>query len=105
LHGFLFSVEDVAASFQQACVETIVEKIRRAVARAGARSVIIGGGVSANRGLRAAMEKFPLPVFFPPLRFCTDNAAMSAGLAHVYFEKRMFNDLSLDAVTFSSLAT
>jgi len=97
------SVEDIAASFQQACVDTIVEKIRRAVARTGARSVIIGGGVSANRGLRAAMQPFGQPAFFPPMQYCTDNAAMSAGLAHVFYESGRFDSLDLDAVTSSSL--
>ena len=74
-------IRDVAASFQAACVDVLVEKIRRAARRYSARSVIIGGGVSANSGLRKAMAKFPLPVFFPPMQYCTDNAAMIAGLA------------------------
>jgi N6-L-threonylcarbamoyladenine synthase len=72
-----------------------------AVEQTGARSVIIGGGVSANRGLRSALAKFPVPVFFPPLRYCTDNAAMSAGLADVYFREARFSGLGLDAVTHS----
>src|SRR6202020_809935 len=45
---------DIAAGFQQACVDVICKKLRRAVDRVGARSVIVGGGVSANQGLRAA---------------------------------------------------
>ncbi len=68
-----------------------------------ARAVIIGGGVSANRGLRAALAKFLVPVYFPPLRYCTDNAAMTAGLAHIYFQQGKFSDLGLDAVTFSQI--
>jgi N6-L-threonylcarbamoyladenine synthase len=96
-------VADICAGFQAACVDVLLEKVRRAARRIDARSVIIGGGVSANRGLRAAAARFPLPVFFPPVRYCTDNAAMSAGLAQVYFDKKIFSDLSLDAVTFSRL--
>jgi len=57
-------LSDIAAGFQAACIDVIVEKIRRAARRIDARSVILGGGVSANRGLRAAMEDFELPVFF-----------------------------------------
>ena len=95
---------DVCASFQAACVDVILTKLRRAAGRVGARSVIVGGGVSANRGLRAALERFPLPVFVPPLRYCTDNAAMSGGLAHVYFEQKRFSELSLDAITHSQFA-
>jgi N6-L-threonylcarbamoyladenine synthase len=98
------SIEDIAASFQQACVDTIVEKLRRAVARTGAQCVIIGGGVSANSGLRAAMQTFSLPTFFPPMEYCTDNAAMSAGLAHVFYEAGQFSALDLDAVTNSALS-
>ena len=97
------AVADVAASFQAACVDVILEKLRRAARAVGARSVIIGGGVSANSGLRAALASFPVPVYFPPLRYCTDNAAMSAGLAHVLLDAGRVSALDLDAVTFSEL--
>ena len=92
---------DMAASFQAACVDVVVEKLRRAARRVGARCAIVGGGVSANRGLRAALEHFEVPVLFPPMRYCTDNAAMSAGLADVYFREGRFSDLGLDAITHS----
>jgi N6-L-threonylcarbamoyladenine synthase len=94
---------DVAASFQAACVDTLVEKVRRAVERIGARSVIIGGGVSANRGLRERMAGFSLPVFFPKPEYCTDNAAMSAGLADLLLKSGKTSGLDLDAITFSEL--
>jgi len=92
---------DVAASFQAACVDVIVKKIRRAVRRTGANSVIVGGGVSANRGLREALKAFEIPVHFPPLAYCTDNAAMSAGLAHLYLAAGRTSALDLDAITYS----
>lgn len=92
---------DIAAGFQAACIDVIVEKLCRAARQTGARSIIIGGGVSANRGLRARLSDFALPVFFPPLQYCTDNAAMTAGLAHVYFTRSQFSDLNLDAITYS----
>src|SRR5687768_540576 len=94
-------LEDICASFQAACVDTIVRKLRRGIEHTGARSVIVGGGVSANRGLREALERFDLPVHFPPMRYCTDNAAMSAGLAHMFYRENQFNELDLDAVTYS----
>ena len=90
---------DVAASFQAACVDVIVKKLKRAAQRTGARSIILGGGVSANSGLREALARFHLPVFFPPMRYCTDNAAMSAGLAELSFRAGAFSALDLDAVT------
>jgi tRNA A37 threonylcarbamoyltransferase TsaD len=42
-----------------------------------------------------------VPVPFPPLRYCTDNAAMSAGLAQMYYRRGAFSGLDLDAVTYS----
>jgi N6-L-threonylcarbamoyladenine synthase len=94
-------IRDIAASFQAACVDVLIEKIRRAAGKFDARSVIIGGGVSANRGLRTAMEDFPLPVFFPPMQYCTDNAAMSAGLAHLFLSAGRTSPLDLDAIPYS----
>ena len=96
-------VADIAASFQAACIGVLVEKIRRAVDRTAARSVIVGGGVSANRGLRAALATFPLPCHFPLLRYCTDNAAMIAGLGDVHLVAGRVSGLDLDAVTFSEI--
>jgi N6-L-threonylcarbamoyladenine synthase len=96
-------VADIAASFQAACVGVLVEKLRRAVERTSARSVIVGGGVSANGGLRAALATFAVPARFPSLRYCTDNAAMIAGLADVHLAAGRVAGLDLDAVTFSEI--
>ena len=98
-------IPDIAASFQAACVDVIVKKLDRALRRTHAKSVIIGGGVSANRGLRAALQNFRVPVFFPPMQYCTDNAAISAGLAHVLLEAGQVSGLDLDAVTYSQFRT
>jgi N6-L-threonylcarbamoyladenine synthase len=92
---------NIAASFQAACIDVIEEKLRRAARAIDARSVIVGGGVSANRGLRARLGQFDLPVMFPALQYCTDNAAMSAGLAFIYYAHQQFSPLNLDAITFS----
>jgi N6-L-threonylcarbamoyladenine synthase len=97
-------IRDIAAGFQAACVDVIAEKLRRAAKRISAKSVIIGGGVSANSGLRNAMAKFPLPVYFPLPKYCTDNAAMIAGLAAIAFERGDFSPLDLDAITYSGIA-
>ncbi|WP_428937352.1 tRNA (adenosine(37)-N6)-threonylcarbamoyltransferase complex transferase subunit TsaD [Fontivita pretiosa] len=94
-------IRDIAASFQAACVDTIVIKLKRALRRTNGRAVIIGGGVSANRGLRNALARFDVPVFFPPMQYCTDNAAMTAGLAHVLLEAGQTSGLDLDAITYS----
>jgi N6-L-threonylcarbamoyladenine synthase len=94
-------LRDVAASFQAACIDVLLEKIRRAGRRIGARSVIVGGGVSANRGLREALAKFSPPAFFPLPRYCTDNAAMIGGLGDLLLRNGSVSGLELDAVTHS----
>jgi N6-L-threonylcarbamoyladenine synthase len=94
-------IADIAASFQSACIDVLTKKIRRAMETFGGQSVIIGGGVSANRGLRAALANFDVPVYFPELQYCTDNAAMSGGLAHIYYARGEFSPLDLDAITYS----
>src|SRR5207249_661719 len=97
------NLPDIAASFQAACVEVIVKKLERALRRTRANSVIVGGGVSANRGLRAALASFRVPVHFPPMQYCTDNAAMIAGLGDVLLHDGRTATLDLDAVTYSAI--
>lgn len=97
-------IADVAASFQAACVDVVTTKLKRAIRQVRAKSVIIGGGVSANRGLRAALPKLGLPVFFPEFAYCTDNAAMSAGLAMLDLQAGRTATLDLDAITHSEFA-
>ena len=97
------TIRDIAAGFQAACVDVIVKKLERAVRRTRAKSVIIGGGVSANRGLRVALKNFPIPVHFPPMQYCTDNAAMTAGLADVLLREGWTAALDLDAITASAI--
>jgi N6-L-threonylcarbamoyladenine synthase len=97
------NIRDIAAGFQAACVDVIVKKLDRALRRTRARSVIIGGGVSANRGLRAALQNFTIPVHFPRMEYCTDNAAMTAGLADVLLREGRTATLDLDAITASAI--
>lgn len=75
--------EDIAASFQQAAVDCLVDRTRRAISRAaGAAALVVAGGVAANRAIRAALqdlaEENGLPFSAPPLWLCTDNGAMIA---------------------------
>jgi len=72
---------DIAASFQRVAVETIVDKAKTAFDEFAPKSVIIAGGVAANRELRRHLkEALPLPVEYPDLNLCTDNGAMVAAL-------------------------
>lgn len=80
-------VADVAASFQQAVVDVLVGKSIRAAREFGAESVLLCGGVSANKPLREAMQKESesrgLRFFVPDFEYNTDNAAMIAAAAYV----------------------
>ena len=77
---------DLAASFQQAVADVLVEKTIAAAQAAGAQQVCICGGVSANRCLRetaaARLAALSLPLYIPPLAYCTDNAAMIGAAAY-----------------------
>ena len=92
---------DVAASFQECVVDVLVGKTLRAAARRGADRVIVGGGVAANRRLRARFlqdaAKAGVEVILPPMPYCTDNAAMVAGLAWHYARAGRFAGLDLEA--------
>ncbi|MEL7238166.1 MAG: tRNA (adenosine(37)-N6)-threonylcarbamoyltransferase complex transferase subunit TsaD [Planctomycetota bacterium] len=96
-------IADVCASFQAACVEVIEKKLSRARRRTSAASIIVGGGVSANRGLRSALDAMAVPTFTPPMRYCTDNAAMTAGLGGLLLRQGFADDLTLDASPRTSL--
>lgn len=76
------NMADLAASIQKAIIDTLLKKLELAVSRTGAKAVAIGGGVSANSGVRAAVEEFcgkrGLRAWIPPRKFTTDNAAMVA---------------------------
>jgi N6-L-threonylcarbamoyladenine synthase len=73
---------DLAASFQQAVIDVLVEKSRQALRRTELKRLAVGGGVAANRTLRAALERMAeeeqAELFIPPMKLCTDNAAMAA---------------------------
>jgi N6-L-threonylcarbamoyladenine synthase len=73
--------EDIAASFQQAVVDCLLDRTARALQVAdGATALVVAGGVAANQSIRSALEalaaQYGLPFFAPPLWLCTDNAAM-----------------------------
>ena len=73
---------DLAASLQRTIIEILMNKLRRAAKKTGIRQIALAGGVSANSGLRTALEeeshKHRWEVFVPPLAYTTDNAAMIA---------------------------
>lgn len=93
------SVGDVAASFQAAIVDTLVEKAARAAKEFGVNEILMAGGVSANTPLRKAMRnQTDLPVRYPPLNLCTDNGAMIAAAGHYRFIEGMQTPIDFDVV-------
>jgi N6-L-threonylcarbamoyladenine synthase len=92
---------DLAASFQQAVVDVLVEKARQALRATGLKRLAVGGGVAANRCLRGTLENMVAEegaeLFIPPLNLCTDNAAMAA-LAVEKWRFQQWTALDLDAV-------
>ncbi|RYM05218.1 tRNA (adenosine(37)-N6)-threonylcarbamoyltransferase complex transferase subunit TsaD [Sporolactobacillus sp. THM7-7] len=91
---------DAAASFQASVSEVLVKKTIAAAERYSARQVLVAGGVSANRQIREEMalaaESAGLPLVIPPLKYCTDNAAMIAAAGTIGFLKGRRADLSLN---------
>ena len=91
----------MAASFQEAAVDSLVTKTLRACQRTGIRRVVVGGGVASNRRLRArfaeeAIEK-KLEVVFPPPRLCVDNGAMVAGVGFPLLQRGRVAALTMNA--------
>jgi N6-L-threonylcarbamoyladenine synthase len=95
-------ISDIAASFQKAVVDVLVEKTRRAAERTQARTVLLGGGVAANAALRDALQQMcdlsepGRKLLVAEKRYCTDNAVMVASLAYHKYKAKLFADLSLE---------
>lgn len=82
------SPENIAASFQEAAVKTLVSRLLLAVEDTGLKTIVAGGGVAANSRLRAMLaEHTDLHCIFPPLKLCGDNGAMIAGVAYQFLKR------------------
>jgi N6-L-threonylcarbamoyladenine synthase len=94
---------DIAASFQSAVIDTLVEKCLMALKKTGVKKIVLGGGVSANSALRQALKEAGkregIKVYIPPKRLSTDNAAMIAAIGYQYIRRgKRSSPFSLDAV-------
>lgn len=94
--------QNIAASFQETVIETLVQKTLKACAMKNINRLLIGGGVIANNSLRERFlresEKKGIELHLPPIQLCMDNAAMVAGLGYRLFSKGKRSGLDLNPV-------
>ncbi len=96
-HTDTLPVADLAASFQAAVVDALVEKTAAAAVEFGVREMLVAGGVAANSLLREALaQRLRVPFRYPPLVLCTDNAAMIAAAAYYRYANSLQYDFALD---------
>jgi N6-L-threonylcarbamoyladenine synthase len=88
---------DIAHAFQEAVVDTLLRKCRRALEQTGLQRLIVAGGVSANLRLRERFAEFGDHVYYPRLAFCTDNAAMVAYAGGLRLQAGERADLTIHA--------
>ena len=84
---------DLACSFQKVAIESITNKVRKAITEKNIKHVIVAGGVAANNGLRTAMtelcDELSVDLSIPPMKYCTDNGTMIAAAGYfAYIEGR-----------------
>jgi N6-L-threonylcarbamoyladenine synthase len=95
------SPADVAASFQAAVVDVLIDRVERALDRRSYRAIVLSGGVAANASLaahfRLAGERRDVDAYVPERRFCTDNAAMIAAAAERRGDAGLSDPLALTA--------
>lgn len=90
---------DIAAQFEETVSEILVTKVSRAIAQTGLKRLVVSGGVAANLTLRHDLNQLGLDnnfsVFFPPLRYCTDNGAMIAHAGALRLAQGEISDFSI----------
>jgi N6-L-threonylcarbamoyladenine synthase len=97
--GRTLPINDLAASFQAAIVDVLVEKTVQAAENYDVADIIVAGGVSANKRLREKIiGASSQPVHIPSLSLCTDNAAMIAGAGYYHFIKKDFSPANIDVL-------
>ena len=93
--------EDLAASFQKVAISEIINKTKKALEEGNIKNLIVAGGVAANQGLREEVEKMcselNVEYTFPPMKYCTDNAAMIAAAGYFAMLDNRSADLSLNS--------
>ncbi|WP_062055603.1 tRNA (adenosine(37)-N6)-threonylcarbamoyltransferase complex transferase subunit TsaD [Aquimarina longa] len=95
------NLNDICASLQYTIINILIDKLKKASLQTGIKSIAIGGGVSANSGIRKALkegeQKYGWKTFIPKFEYTTDNAAMIAIVGHLKYLKDDFTDMSVVA--------
>lgn len=93
--------EDLATSFQKVAVESITNKVKKAIVDKNIKTVIVAGGVAANQGLRDSMSNLSselnAELSIPPMKYCTDNATMIAAAGYYAYLDGRRADLTLNS--------
>jgi N6-L-threonylcarbamoyladenine synthase len=105
--GEQVNTSDIAASFQSAVVDVLVEKTRLAATEYNTNTVLLAGGVAANRLLRqrlsSALQADGRELLYPPAELCTDNAAMVACAGYYLYRQKKFAGHNLNATPVQTL--
>jgi N6-L-threonylcarbamoyladenine synthase len=95
------NLNDLCASVQQRIISILLNKLKKAAMETGIKNICIAGGVSANSGLRKALEetgkKYQWQTFIPAFQYCTDNAGMIAITGYYKFLDNQFSELDVSA--------
>ena len=93
------NLNDICASIQYTIIEILMEKLKMAVEKTGINQVAIGGGVSANSGIRKTLketeQKYGWKTFIPKFEYTTDNAAMIGIVGYQKYLKEKFEDVTV----------
>jgi len=100
-HGNEINPYDLACSFQNVAIDELIRKSKLAIEKYNIKNMIVAGGVSANSYLRDELQKLcnqkNVHLSIPPIKYCTDNAAMIAAAAFPLYKANTFADYSLNA--------
>ena len=103
------NLEDICASIQGTIINILMDKLKKAVKQTGIKNIAIGGGVSANSGIRSALKeaesKYGWTTYIPKFEFCTDNAGMIGIVGYHKYKSEQFTDQGISAKARYSLTS
>ena len=105
--GNKINIEDLATTFQDNVIEIITKKTMKALKEYNVKTLIMSGGVAANKGLRERLnilcEENNIEFTVPKIEYCTDNAAMIASAGYYAYQKGLRSNMTLNGIATDSL--